>query len=85
MKYGTVKLKNGKYAVASGTKKYFPHTVSETEKEAKQLALIESMKWYQFQIDKAFSELEKISETNDYGEVKLVGSDFFCTKGDLLA
>ena len=56
----------------------------DNELEARQYALIESHHYYQAQMDAAWRELEKISETTPYGEVTIVGSNIPLNQGDLM-
>jgi hypothetical protein len=84
MKYNAKKLNNSNsFAVFSG-KKYFTNTVTTNEKQAKEQALIMSMQFYQEQMDNAFSELCKLSGTDQYGVVKLQGQDYTTSKCDLM-
>lgn len=68
MKYKTVKLLSGKYAVSAGRKQYFSDTVRDDEKEAEKEALIMSMQWYNTQRTKA--ELVLLEKYGlDYDEI----------------
>ena len=60
MKYKTVQLSNGNYAVASG-KSYYPSTETSDERAAKKEALVMSAQWYYEQAEKAWA----IAEEND--------------------
>lgn len=54
------------------------------ELEAKQFAIIQSFNYHLTSMDNAFSELSKISEKNDNGEIKPIGYECFGTQSDFM-
>jgi hypothetical protein len=52
VKYNAKQLDDGTWAVFIGRTKYWPHTISETKKEANLWAIKESAIWHQKQLDK---------------------------------
>jgi len=85
MKYKAFENTNGQFCVttrkAGGTGF---GACFDTEQEAKEYALIQSMAFYQQQVDNAWYGLEKICPSNDLGEVMLTNGDSYSSKGDLL-
>ena len=63
MKYKTIKLKTGQFAVASGSK-YFRDTIRNSKTEADILTCEYSANWHQSQIDRCYKSWEKARENN---------------------
>lgn len=86
MKYKAFKEQNGTtWFVSTHTIKGKKHGYRfDNELEAKQFALIQSMIYYDNMVTAVWDELKSISETNDRGDIKTVGSDGFYSKGDHL-
>ena len=66
MKYRADQLRNGQYAVFTG-KKYFTDTVTDSREQAEKFAMVESMRWHQWQMDKIEREMDN-SGLFEYGE-----------------
>lgn len=84
MKYQAKKNSRGQWAVFQG-RKYFRSTTTDNELEAKQQALVMSMKWYNDQKNLAWQELVKISGDELDNTVKLTWCNYTVTMGDLLS
>jgi len=72
MKYKTMKLNDGRYAVATG-QSYFTNLVYETEAEADRQAIIESARWHH---EKSQDCLWKLNEK--YGVEPIHFGDYLC-------
>jgi hypothetical protein len=89
MKYQAKQMKDGQYAVFTGSK-YFTATVGD-KAFAEQQALILSMQWYRQQADLCASELMKnfpVKSDSSFDTVTLLNRDgseaHTCDIGDLL-
>lgn len=87
MKYKAFETNNGSWAVKTHTKNGAAMgRVFTSQIEAEQFALHQSMLYYRDMLDKAWEELQEISETSDYGDsVYIVSEDVWIGKSDLLA
>ena len=83
MKYNAKQLPTGDFAVFTG-KKYFTNTVTSNYLEAKQQACVMSMGFYKEQADKAWEELQKLSEVHEFNDsIKMVGYEYYVDRSDL--
>ena len=83
MKYKAEQLQTGKFSIFAG-RKYFTDFIYETEKEAQQQALIMSHDFYQDQMNSTWEEIKDLLGTNDRGNVKLIGNDYYTNQSDLM-
>jgi len=78
MKYKTMQLNNGQFAVKARGRKYFNKTVG-TKEYAEEQALIESMYYYQQALDEAQTQLNNMAivaeRTSIFGGIYLLQKD----------
>lgn len=87
MKFKAFQTNDGSWVVKTHTKNgEAMGRVFASDIEAKQFALHQSMLFYHDMLNKAWKELQEVSETCDYGDsVYLVSEDVWVNKRDLLA